>query len=218
MHADSNAYGTEKISSLLLKVAPPVMLAQLIQALYNLVDSLFVGEYSAEGLTALSIIYPIQLLMIAFAVVNIILDPILIFGLFGMKPLGIAGAAIGTDNSSSYCHEKGIRKSPSLDKYRPGIKRIYKLGFPNIVMQMAFTLYIFGLNLILVQFSDQAVTTLGLYSTCYFNDISGIFSGNRLCSQKFASYNRKNSRFICAAWLYMCKVWAEFFLVHSFGN
>lgn len=96
MHADSNAYGTEKISSLLLKVAPPVMLAQLIQALYNLVDSLFVGEYSAEGLTALSIIYPIQLLMIAFAVVNIILDPILIFGLFGMKPLGIAGAAIAT--------------------------------------------------------------------------------------------------------------------------
>lgn len=68
MHADSNAYGTEKISRLLLKVAPPVMLAQLIQALYNLVDSLFVGEYSAEGLTALSIIYPIQLLMIAFAV------------------------------------------------------------------------------------------------------------------------------------------------------
>ena len=96
MHADSNAYGTEKISRLLLKVAPPVMLAQLIQALYKLVDSLFVGEYSAEGLTALSIIYPIQLLMIAFAVVNIILDPILIFGLFGMKPLGIAGAAIAT--------------------------------------------------------------------------------------------------------------------------
>ena len=274
MHADSNAYGTEKISRLLLKVAPPVMLAQLIQALYNLVDSLFVGEYSAEGLTALSIIYPIQLLMIAFAVgtgvgvntsmayylginkkdkadeiggiatplalflwiifavvcwfilpayaeisttskvvvkqvvtygrivcvaavglflesswtkilqangdmktpmfaqivgavVNIILDPILIFGLFGMKPLGIAGAAIATVIgqiiAAVIVMKKGIRKSPSLDKYLPGIKRIYKLGFPNIVMQMAFTLYIFGLNLILVQFSDQAVTTLGLY-------------------------------------------------------
>lgn len=222
MHADSNAYGTEKISRLLLKVAPPVMLAQLIQALYNLVDSLFVGEYSAEGLTALSIIYPIQLLMIAFAVVNIILDPILIFGLFGMKPLGIAGAAIATVIgqiiAAVIVMKKGIRKSPSLDKYLPGIKRIYKLGFPNIVMQMAFTLYIFRLNLILVQFSDQAVTTLGLYATCYFNDISGIFSGNRLCIQKFSSYNRKNSRFICAAWLYICKVWAEFFLVHISGN
>lgn len=101
------------------------------------------------------------------AVVNIILDPILIFGLFGMKPLGIAGAAIATVIgqiiAAVIVMKKGIRKSPSLDKYLPGIKRIYKLGFPNIVMQMAFTLYIFGLNLILVQFSDQAVTTLGLY-------------------------------------------------------
>ena len=45
-----------------------VMLAQLIQALYNIVDSLFVGKYSESGLTALSIIYPLQLLMIAIAV------------------------------------------------------------------------------------------------------------------------------------------------------
>ena len=39
-----------------------------IQALYNIIDSLFIGRYSASGLTALSIIYPIQLLMIALAV------------------------------------------------------------------------------------------------------------------------------------------------------
>ena len=44
------------------------MLAQLIQALYNIVDSLFIGRYSDSGLTALSIVYPIQLLMIALAV------------------------------------------------------------------------------------------------------------------------------------------------------
>lgn len=61
-------FGKEKISKVLLKIAPPVMLAQLIQALYNIVDSLFVGNYSDSGLTALSIIYPIQLLMIALAV------------------------------------------------------------------------------------------------------------------------------------------------------
>lgn len=61
-------FGTEKINKILFKLAPPVMLAQLIQALYNIVDSLFVGRYSDSGLTALSIIYPIQLLMIAFAV------------------------------------------------------------------------------------------------------------------------------------------------------
>ena len=64
----SKFYGKEKISRILLKIAPPVMLAQLIQALYNIVDSLFVGKYSETGLTALSIIYPLQLLMIALAV------------------------------------------------------------------------------------------------------------------------------------------------------
>ena len=60
-------FGTEKISKILFRLAPPVMLAQLIQALYNIIDSLFVGRYSGSGLTALSIIYPIQLLMIALA-------------------------------------------------------------------------------------------------------------------------------------------------------
>ncbi len=64
----SALYGTEKIGKVLFKLAPPVMLAQLIQALYNVVDSLFVGRYSDSGLTALSIIYPVQLLMIALAV------------------------------------------------------------------------------------------------------------------------------------------------------
>lgn len=56
-------YGTEKISKILLKIAPPVMLAQLIQALYNIVDSFFIGSCSETGLTALSIIYPVQLFM-----------------------------------------------------------------------------------------------------------------------------------------------------------
>ena len=65
---DNAYFGTEKVSRILLKLAPPVMLAQLIQALYNIVDSFFVGRYSGAGLTALSIIYPIQLLMIALAV------------------------------------------------------------------------------------------------------------------------------------------------------
>ncbi len=64
----TDLFGTEKISKILLKLAPPVMLAQLIQALYNIIDSLFVGRYSDSGLTALSIIYPLQLLMIALAV------------------------------------------------------------------------------------------------------------------------------------------------------
>lgn len=55
------------ISQLLLKLSPPVMLTLLIQSIYNIIDSFFVAQYSVEGLTALSIIYPIQLLMTALA-------------------------------------------------------------------------------------------------------------------------------------------------------
>lgn len=63
-----NVFGTGSIGKLLLKVAPPVMLAQLIQALYNIVDSFFVGKYSNDALTAVTVIYPIQLIIVALAV------------------------------------------------------------------------------------------------------------------------------------------------------
>ena len=52
---------------LLIRLSAPVMLALLIQSIYNIVDSYFVARYSAEGLAALSIIFPIQLLMTALA-------------------------------------------------------------------------------------------------------------------------------------------------------
>ena len=45
------------IPRLLFKMSPPVMLALLIQSIYNIADSFFVAKYSMEGLTALSIIY-----------------------------------------------------------------------------------------------------------------------------------------------------------------
>ena len=68
MTLDRDSFRNEKISSILLHMAPPVMLAQLIQALYNIIDSFYIGSYSVRGLTALSLIYPVQLLMIAIAV------------------------------------------------------------------------------------------------------------------------------------------------------
>lgn len=46
------------IWKLLLKLCPPVMLALLIQSVYNIVDSYFVAQYSFDGLTALSLIFP----------------------------------------------------------------------------------------------------------------------------------------------------------------
>lgn len=65
---DTRLFETRNIWTILLKIAPPVMLAQLIQALYNIVDSYFVGSYSADGLTALSVIFPVQLIITAIAV------------------------------------------------------------------------------------------------------------------------------------------------------
>ena len=61
-------FESEKVWKLLLRITPPVMLAQLIQALYNIVDSCFVGRYSGNGLTALSVIFPLQLIITALAV------------------------------------------------------------------------------------------------------------------------------------------------------
>lgn len=55
------------VPKLLLKMSPPVMLALLIQSVYNIADSFFVAKYSTEGLTALSIVYPVQLLITALA-------------------------------------------------------------------------------------------------------------------------------------------------------
>ncbi len=74
------------------------MLAQLIQALYNIVDSFFIGKNSETGLTALSIIYPLQLLMIALAVgtgVGINTDMAHNFGM-GKKKRADEIAGIGT--------------------------------------------------------------------------------------------------------------------------
>lgn len=65
MQKNTPDFGMETISRILLRIAPPVMLALLIQALYNVVDSCFVGKFSDDALTALSVVLPMQFLIIA---------------------------------------------------------------------------------------------------------------------------------------------------------
>ena len=63
-----NIMGTAKIPNLIMRMSLPMMLSMLVQALYNVVDSIFVARYSADALTAVSLAFPLQNLIIAFAV------------------------------------------------------------------------------------------------------------------------------------------------------
>lgn len=63
-----NKMGTQPVTSLLIKMSIPMMISMLVQALYNIVDSMFVAQISENALTAVSLAFPWQNLMIAVAV------------------------------------------------------------------------------------------------------------------------------------------------------
>ena len=127
------------------------------------------------------------------AIINIILDPILIFGLFGAPKLGIAGAAIATVAGQiiamilsfifnmKYNEDVDIRFGTHIFIPDFGIiKQIYKVGIPSIAMQAMSTLMILGLNKILVTYSDMAVNVLGIYyklQSFVFMPIFGLNNG-----------------------------------------
>ena len=60
--------GTMRMGPLIFSMALPAMISMLINALYNIVDSIFVARYSASALTAVSLVFPLQQLVIAIAV------------------------------------------------------------------------------------------------------------------------------------------------------
>lgn len=62
-----NKMGTMSTGKLLITMAAPMMLSMLVQALYNIVDSIFVAQYSQDALTAVSLTFPVQSLMISIA-------------------------------------------------------------------------------------------------------------------------------------------------------
>ena len=262
-------------------MSTPMMLSMLTQALYNIVDSIFVAMISEEALTAVSLAFPLQTLMVAFGVgtgvgvnalvsrylgakkfekanaiattsvyltwatyivfallitlicrpffriqtsnpeivnagitymqivgilsigmffqvmmekllqstgktnlsmitqivgacINMIMDPILIFGYFFFPKLGIAGAAIATIFGQTvggllalyFNKTKNKELEISLKKYPlkwKNVVKIYKIGFPSIIMQAIGSIMTFGFNKILIVFSATATALFGVY-------------------------------------------------------
>ena len=108
------------------------------------------------------------------AIINIILDPIMIFGLLGFPAMGIKGAAIATLIGQGMGALLGIvflvSKKTSLEinfkkfKYsRQIIKDIYVVGLPSIFMQSVTALVTTILNIIVIRHSELAVSVLGIY-------------------------------------------------------
>ena len=272
-----NKMGVMPVGKLLFSMSLPIMISMLVQALYNVVDSMFVARVSENALTALSMAFPIQNLMIAVsaglgvglnavlsralgakdekgvnraatngimllficglifmlggvtivrpyfemqtdieeivksgidyttivmvgsmgvfmqilferllqstgrtlltmisqgtgAIINIIFDPIFIFGLFGFPKMGVAGAAYATILGQWVAAVMNIRKNPevsiSMKGFRPHgatLSRILAIGIPSVVMQSIGSVMTFLMNQILIAFSSTAVAVFGVY-------------------------------------------------------
>ena len=141
---------------------------------------------AATGRTYLSMIS-----QLVGAVVNIILDPIFIFGYCGQTLSGTTGAAVATV-IGQFCGAGmtlyfNTRKNPdiqiSFKGFRPSAKaigRIYTVGLPSIAMQCVGSLMTFGMNLILMAFSATAVAVFGVYfklQSFVFMPIFGLNNG-----------------------------------------
>ncbi len=278
---EENKMGVMPVNKLLISMALPMMISMLVQALYNIVDSMFVAQISENALTAVSLAFPAQNLMIAVgtgtgvginalvsralgekngeranliannglvlyilsglvfavlgligsrlfflaqtkdpeivqfgmeylricclfsvamflqfgferilqatgrtfytmltqglgAIINIILDPILIFGLFGAPKLGVAGAAIATVFGQAcaatlafYFNKKKNHDITIHPKKYPlqalAVKSIYAIGIPSICMVSIGSIMTFGMNKILIGFTSTAAAVFGVY-------------------------------------------------------
>lgn len=140
------------------------------------------------------------------AVINIILDPILIFGLFGMPKMGVAGAAAATVTgqicAAVLATILNIKCNPdvsiSFKGFKPEmkyIKTILTVGVPSIIMSSVGSVMTFGMNKILITFSSTAVAVFGIYfklNSFVFMPIFGLNNGTvPIISYNYGAKNKK---------------------------
>lgn len=108
------------------------------------------------------------------AIVNIILDPILIFGVFGIPGMGVTGAAVATVIGQIVAGILGIYLNQKKNRevriqmkgFRPAkdiIIQIYGIGIPSIIMQAIGSVMNYGMNRILISFTSTATAVFGAY-------------------------------------------------------
>ena len=140
------------------------------------------------------------------AIINIILDPILIFGLFGMPKMGVAGAAIATVTgqicAAILAITFNLTKNPdvhiSFKGFKPQIifvKNILSVGIPSIIMSSVGSAMTFGMNKILITFSSTAVAVFGVYfklNSFVFMPVFGLNNGMvPIVSYNYGAQNKK---------------------------
>lgn len=125
------------------------------------------------------------------AIINIILDPILIFGWFGLPRMEVTGAALATVIGQIIAaalgaflnHRYNKEIHVSMKGFKPcgkTIGSIYKIGVPSILMQSIGSVTTFGMNNILLMFSSTAATVFGVYfklQSFIFMPVFGLTNG-----------------------------------------
>lgn len=128
----------------------------------------------------------------AGAIINIILDPILIFGYFGMPRMGVTGAALATVIGQITAFiltiifnikvnkEITLSLRSMLKPQAKEVKKIYEIGVPSIIMTSITSVLTVGINLILKKFSEDAITVFGVYfklNSFVFMPVFGLNNG-----------------------------------------